>query len=99
MRTRSFGLGLLLIAMVGCGGGGPDPADDMPADDTTGDDTVDPPTDGFQLVSPDITLAPGEETTKCWYFQTPNTVDLAVKKWESQMTPGSHHMIVFFSNG
>jgi hypothetical protein len=98
MRTRSFGLGLVLVVMVGCGGGGmgddTPPGDDMPP----GDDVIDPPPSGFQLVSPDITLAPGEETTKCWYFQTPNAAPLAVKKWESQMTPGSHHMIVFMSN-
>jgi hypothetical protein len=97
MRTRSFGLGLVLCVMVGCGGGGM--ADDVVGDDQPpGDDVIDPPATGFQLVSPDITLVPGEEVTKCWYFQTPNTVELAVKKWESQMTPGSHHMIVYFSN-
>jgi hypothetical protein len=49
-------------------------------------------------VSPDITLAPCEETTNCWFFQTTNTADLGISRWESEMTPGSHHMIVFFSN-
>jgi hypothetical protein len=53
---------------------------------------------GFQLVSADIQLAAGEETTKCWYFEAPNNVDLAVTRWESQMTPGSHHMIVFLTD-
>jgi hypothetical protein len=59
---------------------------------------LEPPAMGFQLVSADIQLAAGEETTKCWYFEAPNNVDLAVTRWESQMTPGSHHMIVFFTN-
>jgi hypothetical protein len=100
----------LLVAVLGiaaaCGGGGEgddavgDDAvgDDAVGDDSAGDDTIDPPDEGFQLVSPDITLAPGEETTKCWYFQTPNTADLGVRRWESVMTPGSHHMIVYFSD-
>ena len=97
MRTHGFGIGLCLIAIVGCGGGG------MTGDDVVGDDMPpgddEPPPSGFQLRSPDITLAPGEETTKCWYFQTPNTADLGVKRWASSMTPGSHHMIVYFSDG
>ena len=96
MRERTYWLASLLF-LVACGGSSTGD-DTPPADDTPpGDDTIDPPADGFQLVSPDITLSPGEEVTKCWYFQTPNTVDLAVKSWQSQMTPGSHHMIVFLS--
>jgi len=93
---KSFSLGLIvtITAATGCGGSGTT-GDDIPP----GDDVVDPPAEGFQLVSPDITLAPGEEVTKCWYFQTPNTVDKAITKWESTMAPGSHHMIVFFSTG
>jgi hypothetical protein len=98
MRKRStWILGCLFLFVVGCGGS--TTGDDVVGDDTPpGDDVIDPPASGFQLISPDITLARGVETTKCWYFQTPNTVDLGVKHWESTMTPGSHHMIVFFSN-
>jgi hypothetical protein len=96
--TKSLGIGLVLaMAAAACGGTGSGD-DTTPADDAPGDDTIDPPTEGFQLVSPDITLAPGEEVTKCWYFQTPNTVEKGITRWESQMTPGSHHMIVFFSD-
>jgi hypothetical protein len=42
-------------------------------------------------------LQPGQEITKCFYFHTPNTEDAVVNKWVSDMTPGSHHMIVFTS--
>src|SRR5262245_30956180 len=51
----------------------------------------------FTITSTDLTLQPGEETTKCFYFHTPNTDDVVVNKWVSDMTPGSHHMIAFTS--
>lgn len=58
--------------------------------------TNDPPEEAaFKIVSSDVTLAPGEEATKCFYFRTPNTEILHVHKWVSDMTPGSHHMIYF----
>lgn len=53
----------------------------------------------FMVRSTDITIAPGEETTKCFYFHTPNDTNLHVHKWVSEMTPGSHHMIYFSSLG
>ncbi|HZJ66510.1 MAG TPA: hypothetical protein VFD36_23545 [Kofleriaceae bacterium] len=56
-----------------------------------------PPTRGFRIASPDVPIYPGDEVTFCYYFQTPNTTELAVKKWASHMTPGSHHLIVFFT--
>ncbi len=54
-------------------------------------------TSAFSVRSSDITLAPGEETTKCYYFHTPNTTAVPIRKWTSHMTPGSHHMIMFFA--
>lgn len=73
------------------GGGGPGGGDD--------DDDPPPPVDepAFKVTSTDITLQPGEEVTKCFYFHTPNTENVKVTKWVSDLTPGSHHMI-FFSN-
>jgi len=53
----------------------------------------------FKVESSEVTLQPGEEFTKCFYFHLPNTVPLQVNKWISDMTPGSHHMIVFASLG
>jgi len=49
----------------------------------------------FEIASAPITLQPGEETTKCFYFTTPNSEMVAINKWVSDMTPGSHHMIMF----
>lgn len=66
-------------------------------DDTTTPDAsvVDPPKRGFQVVSPDITIPAGKEITYCYYFKTPNTENMVIKKWVSKMSPGSHHMILF----
>ena len=53
---------------------------------------------GFQLRSPDIVIPKGEEHTYCWYTTVPLTTATGVKKWESHMTPGSHHLIVFMTD-
>jgi Copper type II ascorbate-dependent monooxygenase, C-terminal domain len=91
MRTGLFAC----LVLVACGGGG-GTSDNMTGDDTPGDDGgITPPARGFQIVSPDITIAAGEEVTYCYYFRTPNTEPMAINKWESAMTPGSHHLIVF----
>lgn len=75
-----------LLLLVACGG------DDGT---TPGVDAPGPIARGFQIVSPDITIMPGEEITYCYYFRTPNTEDMVIKRWASEMTPGSHHMIMF----
>jgi hypothetical protein len=93
-----FALAFVVATTMACGGGGGDDGGDDGGGtpDAGGGGELQPPAQGFQLISPDITLAAGEETTKCWYFATPNATSTAVTRWESQMTPGSHHMIVFF---
>jgi hypothetical protein len=60
--------------------------------DEPGDDNA----PAFTVHSKEVTIAPGEEVTLCYYFHTPNTANLAVTKWASEMGAGSHHMIVFF---
>jgi hypothetical protein len=95
MRIR---LTLVLVsALVACGGsGGTGPGGDD--DGTTPDgDTIDPPKRGFQLQSPDIDVPMGTEITYCWYFRTPNVEMLSIKRWQSHMTAGSHHMIMFMT--
>ncbi len=84
----------LLTSLAACGSNGA--ADD----DVPGDSGItDPPPDrGFRIVSPDIDIQPGQEITYCYYFRTPNTEAMAVKEWKSEMTPGSHHMIMFITN-
>jgi hypothetical protein len=50
----------------------------------------------FSIQSKPVMIGRGEEITYCYWFSTPNTADVVVKKWTSQMTPGSHHMIVYW---
>ena len=71
----------------GGGGGGGDP--DASVIDPP------PPTRGFQVISPDVTIMPGQEITYCYYFHTPNTDAMVIKRWSSTMTAGSHHMIMY----
>ncbi|HEY4057114.1 MAG TPA: hypothetical protein VGM39_10925 [Kofleriaceae bacterium] len=107
MRTTIVSASLFAAALlVGACSNSKDPGqsgdDTSSGDDGTGDDGSDnppPPTRGFQLVSPDVTIQPGPagEDTYCWYFHTPNTEDMVIKKWSSSMTEGSHHMILFLT--
>jgi hypothetical protein len=92
---------LLALALVFAAACGTDPIDDGMGSGSgrgSGSGTLDPPARGFQIVSPEITIMPGQEITYCWYFKTPNTELMTVKRWESLMTDGSHHMIMFFTN-
>ncbi len=98
MRHVHLALGLgLILAACGSDGGGGDGDDDGSNPTPDGGGTVDPPPParGFQVVSPDITIMPGQEVTYCYYFRTPNTEEMAIHKWSSVMTPGSHHMIMY----
>ena len=92
MRTSVFvsGLASLLFA---CGGTDPAAGDD----DGGGDESLTEKDPAFTIESNELTVMPGEEFTKCFYFTTPNTDKVVVHKWESVMTPGSHHMIMFRS--
>lgn len=96
MRDRLV-YALLSSALLACGGGGMSAdggGDDAPPPPPDAGDPP-PPTRGFQLVSPDVMIEPGQEITYCYYFRTPNTESMAIKKWTSSMTPGSHHLILF----
>jgi hypothetical protein len=55
------------------------------------------PASGFQLTSPEIEIPPGTEATTCVYFTVPLDEAAGVKRWESAMTPGSHHLTVYFT--
>ncbi len=80
---------------VGCGGGGS-------AGDDVGDDAPDGglevPLEGFQIITPDITIEPGDERTYCYYTTVDIDTAKGVKRWLSEMTNGSHHMIVYFTD-
>lgn len=91
---------VLVTALAACGsdgtgggGGGGGGDDDVQPDASVVDPP--PPTRGFQIISPEITINAGQEITYCYYFHTPNTEQMVIKKWSSTMTPGSHHMIMF----
>ncbi len=56
-----------------------------------------PPSRGFQIATSPVDINPGVEATYCYYFRTPNTTELSIQKCASQMTAGSHHMILYFT--
>ena len=86
----------LVLVLAACGGGGTTPpgGDDV---QPPGDGSDVPPGNGFTITSIDVAIAPGQEITRCFFFRTPNTEMLAIKRWSSEMTPGSHHMIMFLT--
>jgi hypothetical protein len=82
-------------ALVACGGNGSMMmGDDNPPDGNTGGDTP-----AFEVVSRDAMLQPGEQITYCYYFHTSNTSDVLINRWVSDMTPASHHAILFLNPG
>jgi hypothetical protein len=97
MRTV---LALVLATSLGaCGSGGTGGGDsvDGGVDAPPGAPDVpmmeDPP--DLRIESPDIDIQPGQEITYCWYFRTQNKKPLAITRWSSTMSPGSHHLIMF----
>ncbi len=69
---------------------------DVVAPETT-DGLLAPPAQGFQIKSPPITVPAATEETYCYYFTVPGDAAVGVKRWQSQMTAGSHHLIVYFT--
>jgi hypothetical protein len=87
MRSTFLFVSGSVALLTACGG----------MDDPAGDDDVVETEAAFEIASSDITMQPGDEFTKCFYFTFPNTEKLAIHKWVSDLTPGSHHMIMFRS--
>ena len=56
-----------------------------------------PPARGFSVTSKDVVIDPGQELTYCYYFRTPNTDALPIRKWKSTMTPGITRMVLYTS--
>jgi hypothetical protein len=50
----------------------------------------------YSIAVPDFTLQPGDEKFYCYYTTLPVAADTGVSSYASTMTPGSHHMILFF---
>jgi hypothetical protein len=82
---------LVLAACNGGGGGGGD-------DDVDVDAGNNPPAEGFRIQTPPITIQAGQEITYCYYTTIDIDRTMGVKRWSSVMTPGSHHLIVFFQD-
>lgn len=94
MRAHVLGLSLIgLLTACGTDSGEPPPGDDDGGGD--GSDMLPAPDRGFQIVTPEVAIPRGTEITYCYYFKTPNTETLPIKSWQSHMTAGSHHMILY----
>ena len=78
---------VLGVGLFGCGSS------------TDGEKSNDPPApgSGFQITTPDIHIAAGDERTYCYYTTASVDEAVGVKRWSSTMTPGSHHLIVYFT--
>jgi hypothetical protein len=95
---RKLGIVFAAVLVAACGTE-PTGDDGMGSGSGSGSGSGDlmPPARGFQLQSPEITIPAGKELTYCWYFKTPNSELMSIKRWVSHMTEGSHHLILFFT--
>jgi hypothetical protein len=101
MRKLPFAL-FVTGTLVACGsspgaggGGGGDDDSNPPDASMPGPD----PNAAFEVISKDAMLQPGDQVTYCYYFHTSNTTDVLINKWVSDMSPGSHHAILFLNPG
>ncbi len=76
------------------GGGGGDAGSQSPA---TGDATV-VTSDAVTFTMGPFMVEPGTEVFKCQDFANPFGADQDISQYESHMTPGSHHMFIFFND-
>jgi hypothetical protein len=96
ISTILFASILAVAAFAGCKSSNPTEGTDAGSGSGSGSDSD--TSAAFEAQSTDTTIAAGQEVTYCYYFHTSNTVPVAINKWISDMTPGSHHMI-FFTGG
>lgn len=95
IRLRPIFLATCVLAAACNGGDGGGGDDDGSTDVDAGNN---PPAEGFRIQTPPITIEAGQEITYCYYTTINIPRQMGVKKWSSVMTPGSHHLIVFFQN-
>jgi hypothetical protein len=53
------------------------------------------PNSGYQVTTPSFTLQPGSEQFRCYHTSIPTPTEMPVGRWVSQMSPGSHHFILY----
>ncbi len=94
-RLRPMFLASLVFAVACNGGDGGGGGDDDGVDVDAGNN---PPAEGFRIQPSLITIQPGQEVTYCYYTTINIPRTMGVKRWSSTMTPGSHHLILFFQN-
>src|SRR3569833_4039462 len=81
-------LALACILVAGCGGSG-SPASSDPA----------PPAHGYQIKTPDYTVAAGEEKYMCYSVQLAEASDIAITAFQSFASDQVHHVEVFQALG
>jgi hypothetical protein len=54
---------------------------------------------GVQIKTTSFVLMPGQEVYRCYHAVIPVMGDVEVARWESQMTEGSHHFILYKNDG
>lgn len=64
-------------------------------DATTKTLAVPKPGDGVQITTKEFDLPPGAEKFSCYHGELPQDGEIDVKYWESSMTTGSHHFILY----
>jgi hypothetical protein len=84
MKIIPLSLLALAASLSACSGPSAEPEAPLP-----------PPPSGAQITSPEFTLQPGEEVFKCFYTSLPAEQEVAVGRFRSLMTPGSHHLILY----
>jgi hypothetical protein len=101
MRTafrsaRLVGSLALCLSLAACSQDAVDDDDDPTPGGSDAGGELPAPETGFQIVTPELEIAPGQEVTYCYYTTIPIEQTAGVKRWESRMTPGSHHLILYF---
>jgi hypothetical protein len=91
----------MALAIAACSGGSADPQDEIDAGGADADlscngATCLDPEDGFTVETSGVVIDPGQDVEYCEVLQLPGSESdvYYVKRLESQMTPGSHHLIV-----
>lgn len=97
MRSLAFVLVTPLLACTGIVAGGEEPLPDGPPASDDGGTVMTPPPRGFQIASPSMDIAPGEDSTYCYYFRTSNTDQLSIQRWASHMGPGIHDIVLYLT--
>jgi hypothetical protein len=98
---------VLGVALLGCNdnGGGGGGGTDMTGGGGGGGDMAGQPSGDMALGPGDVVLnmepfmvPAGGEVFRCQNFANPFGGEAEIREWESEMTPGSHHLLLFYQN-